>query len=98
MRRFGELRMARILPVRPGRLPRPDCGAPGGALGSNSDRRGPWMGGRRSALRLEPDVDHLQLVLAGEAVYECNVLAVAINDSGHISDIGSAFGAHLEIV
>src|SRR6476620_3029415 len=98
MRRFGELRMARILPVRPGRLPRPDCGAPGGALGSNSDRRGPWLGGRRSALRLEPDIDHLQLILAGEAVYEFDVLALAFDDPGHVSDVGSAFGADLEVV
>jgi hypothetical protein len=49
------------------------------------------MGARRSALRLEPDIDHLQVILAGEAVYEFDVLALALYDPGHVSDVGSAF-------
>src|SRR5687768_10528162 len=89
--------MARILPVGPGHSSRPDCGAPVGTLGSNSDHLRLRLG-RSSNFWFQPDGNHLRAPRPLNPVSHLYVLAVARNYARHIGNSGAAVLTDLEIV
>jgi hypothetical protein len=54
--------------------------------------------GRTSNFRLQPDCDHLQVVGSCEPVNEFDVLAVALDQTGHVGNAGPVFIGDFEVV